>query len=70
MNDRGHLSTTFTTPGADPPPIEPGLQKLGLGSRRDSYVYVPQAYLPEQPQAGLPHRFGCTTLIRLARLVE
>lgn len=49
MNDQGHLSTIFTPRSAHPPPFEPGLQKLGLGSRRDSYVYVPQAYRPEQP---------------------
>ena len=49
MNDRGHLSTTYQPRSAHPPPFEPGLQKLGLGSRRDSYIYVPQAYSPEQP---------------------
>lgn len=49
MNDRGHLSTTFTARSAHPPPFEPGLQKLGLGSRRDSYIYVPQTYRPERP---------------------
>lgn len=50
MNDRGHLNTTVTARSAPPPPFEPGLQKLGLGSRRDSYIYVPQAYRPEQPR--------------------
>jgi phospholipase/carboxylesterase len=48
MNDRGHFSVTFTHPAADAPQPEPGLQKLGLGSRRDSYIYVPQHYRPEQ----------------------
>jgi predicted esterase len=49
MNDRGHLSATFTTRSADAAQREPGLQKLGLGSRRDSYIYVPQHYRAEQP---------------------
>lgn len=44
MNDRGHLSATWQAPAANAPPPEPGLQKLGLGSRRDSYLYVPQHY--------------------------
>jgi predicted esterase len=48
MNDRGHLSARFTLPAANASHPEPGLQKLGLGSRRDSYVYVPQHYRPEQ----------------------
>jgi phospholipase/carboxylesterase len=49
MNDRGHLSARYQSPAADTPPPEPGLQKLGLGSRRDSYVYVPQHYRAGQP---------------------
>lgn len=49
MSDRGHLSTTYRPRAADAPPAEPGLQKLGLGSRRDSYIYVPQGYHPDRP---------------------
>jgi phospholipase/carboxylesterase len=49
MNDRGHLSTTYRPRAADAPHAEPGLQKLGLGSRRDSYIYVPPQYRPETP---------------------
>ena len=49
MHNRGHLSARFTFPAADAPPPEPGLHKLGLGSRRDSYIYVPPRYRPEQP---------------------
>ena len=48
MNERGHLSATFTHPAADAPNHVPGLRKLGLGSRRDSYLYVPPHYRPEQ----------------------
>jgi predicted esterase len=50
MNELGHLSATFTLPAADAPRPEPGLQKLGLGSRRDSYIYVPPDYRPDQPR--------------------
>lgn len=49
MNDLGHLGAAYTTRAADAPQPEPGLQKLGLGSRRDSYVYVPEAYQADQP---------------------
>ena len=49
MNERGHLSTTWRHPAADAPHHLPGLRKLGLGSRRDSYFYVPPRYRPEQP---------------------
>jgi predicted esterase len=49
MNDLGHLSATYQPRPAAAPQFEPGLQKLGLGSRRDSYIYVPQHYRPEQP---------------------
>jgi predicted esterase len=49
MNHRGHLSATFTLPATNVPQPAPGLQKLGLGSRRDSYIYVPPHYRPEQP---------------------
>jgi phospholipase/carboxylesterase len=48
MNDRGHLSATYLPRAGDAPLPEPGLQKLGLGSRRDSYIYVPEAYRPDQ----------------------
>lgn len=49
MNEQGHLSARFTLPAADAPPPQAGLQKLGLGSRRDSYIYVPPHYRPAQP---------------------
>ena len=48
MNDRGHLSATYHPRATGAPLPEPGLQKLGLGSRRDSYIYVPAAYRPDQ----------------------
>jgi phospholipase/carboxylesterase len=48
MNDRGHLSATYRPLMAGAPLPEPGLQKLGLGSRRDSYIYVPEGYRPDQ----------------------
>jgi len=48
MNDQGHLSTTYHPRHADAPLPEPGLQKLGLGSRRDSYIYAPADYRPDQ----------------------
>jgi predicted esterase len=48
MNDRGHLSATYHPRAAGAPLPEPGLQKLGLGSRRDSYIYVPAGYRPDQ----------------------
>jgi predicted esterase len=50
MNKQGHLSATFTLPPKDIPQPEPGLQKLGLGSRRDSYIYVPPDYRANQPR--------------------
>ena len=49
MDDRGHLSATYRPRAADAPHPEPGLQKLGLGSRRDSYIHVPEAYRPDSP---------------------
>ncbi|MDB5792158.1 MAG: hypothetical protein JWQ80_2182 [Massilia sp.] len=50
MNDRGHLSTRPPAAGAGPAsPAPVGLQKLELGSRRDSYIYVPGQYRPDQP---------------------
>jgi len=48
MNDRGHLSATYRPRAAEAPLPEPGLQKLGLGSRRDSYIYVPEPYRSDQ----------------------
>ena len=48
MNDRGHLSAIYRHRAVDAPLPEPGLQKLGLGSRRDSYIYVPEANRPAQ----------------------
>lgn len=48
MNDRGHLSATYHPRAVGAPLPEPGLQKLGLGSRRDSYIYVPAAYRPDR----------------------
>lgn len=49
MNDRGHLDARFALPPANAPHPVPGLHKLGLGSRRDSYIYVPPRYRPDQP---------------------
>lgn len=50
MNERGHLKVRPPAPGAAPAADAPtGLQKLALGSRRDSYIYVPEHYRPEQP---------------------
>lgn len=50
MNDRGHLDVELPAPGAAPPgPAATGLLKLDIGSRRDSYLYVPEHYRPEQP---------------------
>lgn len=48
MNEQGHLGATYHPRAADAPPPEPGLQKLGLGSRRDSYIYAPESYRPDQ----------------------
>jgi predicted esterase len=48
MNDRGHLGARYRPRAADAPLPEPGLQKLGLGSRRDSYIHVPAGYRPDQ----------------------
>lgn len=50
MNDRGHLTVRAPATGtipASPGPV--GLQKLDLGSQRDSYIYVPPQYRPDQP---------------------
>lgn len=50
MNDLGHLNVRPPAPGTRPasqPPV--GLQKLELGSPRDSYIYVPERYSLEQP---------------------
>lgn len=50
MNDRGHLSARLPLPGSGPAAnAANGLRKLELGSRRDSYVYVPVDYSPDQP---------------------
>ena len=49
MNDQGHLSAAYCPRAADAPHAGPGLQKLGLGSQRDSYVYVPEHYRADQP---------------------
>jgi phospholipase/carboxylesterase len=50
MNDRGHLSARPPAPGAGPSSnAATGLQKLELGSRRDSYIYVPEHYSAEHP---------------------
>ena len=50
MSDRGHLSARPPAAGAAPlSPAPVGLQKLELGSRRDSYIYVPEHYRPDQP---------------------
>ena len=48
MNDRGHLNARYRPRAADAPLTDPGLQKLGLGSRRDSYIHVPAGYHPDQ----------------------
>jgi phospholipase/carboxylesterase len=48
MND--HLSARPPAPGANPAAdAATGLQKLDLGSRRDSYIYVPEHYSADQP---------------------
>ena len=50
MNDHGHLNARPPGAGAVPPsPAATGLQKLELGSRRDSYIYVPGQCRPDQP---------------------
>lgn len=50
MNDRGHLDVELPAAGAVPASgAATGLQKLEIGSRRDSYVYVPEHYSPDQP---------------------
>lgn len=48
MNQRGQLGATYHPRAADAPTSEPGLQKLGLGSRRDSYIYTPPSYRPDR----------------------
>jgi predicted esterase len=60
MHNRGHLSARFTFPAADAPQPEPGLHKLGLGSRRDSYIYVPPHYRADEarPLVVLLHGAG------------
>lgn len=60
MDNRGHLSARFASPAADAPPPQPGLHKLGLGSRRDSYIYVPPRYRPDEarPLVVLLHGAG------------
>jgi predicted esterase len=50
MNDRGHLNVELPAPDAALlSPAATGLQKLEIGSRRDSYIYVPEHYSPDQP---------------------
>lgn len=50
MNDRGHLDVELPEPGAlRPAPVATGLQKLDIGSRRDSYIYVPEHHRTDQP---------------------
>lgn len=50
MNDRGHLDVELPAPGAAPvAPAPPGLHKLDIGSRRDSYLYLPEHYRPDHP---------------------
>jgi predicted esterase len=50
MNERGHLNVRPPAAGAAVTAQAPtGLQKLDIGSRRDSYLYVPETYRPEQP---------------------
>jgi predicted esterase len=50
MSDHGHLNTRAPDAGANAATQAPtGLQKLDIGSRRDSYVYVPEHYRPDQP---------------------
>jgi phospholipase/carboxylesterase len=45
MNDRGHLNVELPAPDAMPAsPAATGLQKLEVGSERDSYIYVPEQY--------------------------
>ncbi|QNA97943.1 alpha/beta hydrolase [Massilia sp. Se16.2.3] len=50
MNELGHLQVGLPDPGARLPADAPtGLQKLDIGSRRDSYLYVPGDYTAQQP---------------------
>lgn len=50
MNEHGHVSARPLSPGTALPPDSPtGLQKLDIGSRRDSYLYVPPHYSAQQP---------------------
>ena len=50
MNERGHLGVRPPAPGTTPTADAPaGLQKLDIGSRRDSYLYVPEHYHANQP---------------------
>ena len=45
MNDRGHLNVELPAPEAVPvSAAATGLQKLEVGSERDSYIYVPEQY--------------------------
>ena len=51
MNELGHLRVQLPAPGTAPrapaAPAATGLQKLEVGSPRDSYIYVPEGYRPE-----------------------
>lgn len=50
MNERGHLKVRRPAAGAElASQAAVGLQKLDLGSRRDSYIYVPKQYQPDRP---------------------
>lgn len=50
MNEYGHLRVRAPAAGKAPAPGAPvGLQQLPIGSRRDSYLYVPPHYNPRQP---------------------
>ncbi|MGX4643774.1 alpha/beta hydrolase [Massilia sp. SYSU DXS3249] len=61
MNDRGHLNVELPEPGRAPiAPVATGLHKLEIGSRRDSYLYVPEQYSPDHltPLVVLLHGAG------------
>lgn len=50
MNELGHLGVRLPASGAAPAaPTATGLQKLEVGSPRDSYIYVPEGYRPDHP---------------------
>lgn len=50
MNERGHLNVRPPAAGAGlASQASVGLQKLDLGSRRDSYIYVPKQYRANRP---------------------